>query len=619
MIEGSMELGETKAVDAPDRAPVAWGSSAEDARSYGDLRRLAERVAGFLRAQKPDRAGEQPPAIEGGAPGDPLRAVDDRLPPPVLVLCDDRYYFAAALLGAWMTGCRVVLPPSRGADVVRELSRRSGVVLHDGAQPEVLASGTVVGSVSEFELGTQGAAHQASAAQAGESAPWNPLVLQDEQIIVSVHTSGTTGEPQAWHKRARQLFVEADTLRRSLGCSSADRVCATVAPQHIYGLLFGVLLPLRAGASFFRGTPLHGKSIAWAARDASWLVSVPAHLRVLVDTPRAEPSKVKKVVSSGAPLAADIALSIEKLWCSEVVDVLGSTETGGIAWRRSALTCEWTPLPGVEIGATDAGLLTVRSPHLEKENTPYVAADRVRLLPGGRFEYLGREDDVVKVAGKRVSLGHLESRARRLDGVRDVAALGVDVGGLRGVELWLAVEGEGLEPKRMRRELRQVLDPTLIPRRIRIVERLPRTEQGKLRRDALKLLFPETKWDDRTRSVVPSPVVFLEEPALVGVHAGRAVAVVPENSPRFAGHFPGRPTLPGVSQLVDVVRPVIDELWPMLEPWRGVSRVKFQRSVPPGAPIEIVVERRDTRVRFTLRSGGDVCSSGTVEGGPARS
>ncbi|HAU81132.1 MAG TPA: AMP-binding protein, partial [Stenotrophomonas sp.] len=88
-------------------------------------------------------------------------------------------------------------------------------------------------------------------------------------------------------------------------------------------------------------------------------------------------------------------------------EVFGSSETGGVAWRRwSAARPQWHPLPGVA-WRIDEGCLAVRSPHLASEDW-WLTQDRAVADDGHSFRLLGRADRIVKIEERRVSLDALE-------------------------------------------------------------------------------------------------------------------------------------------------------------------------------------------------------------------
>ncbi|MCZ7678732.1 MAG: AMP-binding protein [Sandaracinaceae bacterium] len=262
------------------------------------------------------------------------------------------------------------------------------------------------------------------------------------------------------------------------------------APYHIYGLLFGVLVPLSCGGALYRHTPLYAEEVAAVlATGADVLVTVPAHLRALTLAPAAE-RPAARVFSSGAPLSPEVAAEAKRRFGWTVTEVFGSSETGGIGWRESGGEGPWTPLPGVEVSATERDEIVVRSPFLSPRSSgPFVGADRVRVESDGRFVHLGRADGVLKIGGVRVSIAEVERRLLAAEGVRDAAVLAVEVGGARGYEVWVAVVAPGLDAAAVRAALREWLAPVAMPRRVRMVDALPREPSGKLPRAALEGLF----------------------------------------------------------------------------------------------------------------------------------
>src|SRR6185369_11152178 len=218
-------------------------------------------------------------------------------------------------------------------------------------------------------------------------APLPPPRLRADRLIVSVYTSGSTGEHVACRKTAGQLLGEARLLVSLFGLGPDARVLATVPPYHIYGLLFGVLVPLMGGGAFVRGTPHHAETIAAeAARHrASVLCSVPAHLRGLAALAPGALRGLGRIVSSGAPLDPRTAAEVAALTGTAVTEVLGSSETGGIAWRTGGAGPAWQPFPGVAVDADADGAMLVDSPFLPPpaagaERSRYRGADRVRAL-----------------------------------------------------------------------------------------------------------------------------------------------------------------------------------------------------------------------------------------------
>jgi 4-coumarate--CoA ligase (photoactive yellow protein activation family) len=540
-------------------APVALGEGG--ARSAEDLLRASSSVARFL-AGVP--AGE------------------------VLLVCDDRFRFAAGLLGAWRAGRSVLLPPNGQPETIRTLAHSAGVVafLHDrpGA-PEGSDLSPVV----------------------ARDAPAEPLPeVPPDRPVATLATSGTTGTHQRCPKTAAQLLGEARDQARSFLAEPGAVVLATVPGHHIYGILWGVLAPLFARGAFVRETLLQPEPVAaaLARHGATHLVSVPAHLRALAGVEYAPP--LRRIFSAGAPLPVETARAIQERFGVPVTELYGSSETGGVGWRE-APGAPWRPFPGVVATAGADGRLLVESPYLAPgAERPFRTGDRI-APDGDGFALLGRVDGVVKVAGKRVALAEIEARCLALPGVRDAAALAVEVGGARGEEVRLAAVAPGWDAERLRAALSAWFDPATLPRRIRLVDALPREENGKITRARLAAILDP-----------PAPRTFAvesESASRDGDDEVRTVRVtVPADLYWFRGHFDGHPVLPGVVQLEVLVLANVRRVWPDLGEPRRVLRLKFKRVVGPGTSLALTLRRRagEPRVSFEIDAPAGGCASGSL-------
>ncbi len=391
----------------------------------------------------------------------------------VILAASDRYRFAVGWLACLQRGCTAVLAHSPQAAALAELAEARGarVVLHDGGADGLDLRAVLATSSRAGEL--QAIARVAAGRR-----------------VVTLSTSGSTGTPVFFDKTAGQLLGEAAALAELFPAGGTLAVLSTVPARHIYGLLFGVLWPWQLGIPFVRDTPLLPEAILSAAAryGADTLVAVPPHLAALASATQLDPGAIQRAFSSGAPLASASYRTLTERYGWVTTEVLGSTETGGFAYRRAA-DAPFTPFPNMQLSVdADSGTLSLRSPFLPTPD-PFQTRDRIELYPDGTFAHRGRSDDIVKIGGSRVSLAAIEERARALPGVRDAAGLSVDVGGARGVEVWLVVEGEGWDATRLRAALAEKLDPLSLPRRYRFVDRLPRDSAGKLPKAALQALF----------------------------------------------------------------------------------------------------------------------------------
>src|SRR5690606_30707708 len=86
-------------------------------------------------------------------------------------------------------------------------------------------------------------------------------VMAPNDPLATIYTSGTTGRHRPVPKTAAQLLGEAHVLSEMFEVGARSRVLATVPPHHIYGLLFGMLLPFVSGAVAIARASLHPPAI----------------------------------------------------------------------------------------------------------------------------------------------------------------------------------------------------------------------------------------------------------------------------------------------------------------------------------------------------------------------
>ena len=196
----------------------------------------------------------------------------------------------------------------------------------------------------------------------------------------------------------------------------------------------------------------------------------------------------RRIFSSGGPLPAGAAAAFHGQLGHAPTEVFGSTETGGVAWRRQEKNDQWTPMPGIQIQCEEDGALSIRSPFLI-DTRPYRMDDAACLLANGKFQLRGRLDRVVKIEEKRLSLSDMEARLAAHPLVSEVALVALSGRRQRvGAALVLKAEGQQvlaasgklLLTQTLRRYLSAYFDAVLLPRHWRFIAQLPINERGKL-------------------------------------------------------------------------------------------------------------------------------------------
>jgi acyl-coenzyme A synthetase/AMP-(fatty) acid ligase len=384
----------------------------------------------------------------------------------IALFIEDSVEFAAALLGAWQAGKTIWLAADTLTDTCTAL--RGSVDAFWGTYPDACAPQSPDAS-------------DACPLAWHEPAPaWAALV---------VHTSGSTGAPKAIPKQLSQLTSELASLETQFGTRLGNAaILATVSHQHIYGLLFRVLWPLQAGRAIHAHAYDHPDALAPAlAARPCVLVASPAYLKRLPPQSdwRGAAGQLRAVFSSGGALAPEDASHASKLLGQAPVEVYGSSETGGVAWREGMGV--WQALPGVAWRIVD-GQLQVLSAHAGSE---WVVLADVARVEGTGFVLRGRSDRIVKIEEKRVSLDAIEA-ALCASGLADIAravrlpdqagrrqALAVFVVPTAAGQALLDAGGKPALNARLRAVLAEVVPPVALPRQWRYVDALPVNAQGK--------------------------------------------------------------------------------------------------------------------------------------------
>jgi acyl-coenzyme A synthetase/AMP-(fatty) acid ligase len=385
-------------------------------------------------------------------------------------LCEDRYAFLVAFAALLARGQTNLLPPSRAPQAIGE-----ALTAHPGSY--ALGDAVLDPEPPRYLRFTPGIDAPGAAS----------AVLIAENALAAVgYTSGSTGVPRANPKHWNKLAISSghnDALLRVLA-GGDYRVVATVPPQHMYGLEFSVLLPLFGHAAVHAGRPFFAADIAAALQALPAprvLVTTPVHLRALVDAVQSLPP-LAAIVSATAPLSQDLARAAESRFMAPVQEVFGSTETCVIAHRRTAHEEAWTPYPDVTLHPQPDGT-RIEAPQLAQ---PVVLADLIELGSDGRFCLRGRNTDLLEIAGKRASLGDLTRKLLAVPGVCDGVVFQVDDADAMGVRRVAAlVVAPGVSIGAIREALRAQIDPVFLPRPLKRVDALPRSETGKLPRAAL--------------------------------------------------------------------------------------------------------------------------------------
>lgn len=266
--------------------------------------------------------------------------------------------------------------------------------------------------------------------------------------LVVMFTADSLGDPKGVLRTGENMTAAVDNMVEVLGIDRESRILTAVPLFHAYGWDMGLLPVLRTGATMFLEEEISARRVAKLLRDHTIdvLPGTPTMYTELARLATAKTMSVKRAryLSGGSKLEPEVAESFADKYGIRLISCYHSTEAGVIALDRPAKTqgSVGKPIPGIEVRITDdagtklasgkEGLIWVRGKSLapmsigpfedeEDEGAGQVVpigafdedgwfhtGDMGKLDRTGRLFLTGREDDVVKVEGKRVALGEVE-------------------------------------------------------------------------------------------------------------------------------------------------------------------------------------------------------------------
>ena len=338
-----------------------------------------------------------------------------------------------------------------------------------------------------------------------------------------LYSSGTTGLPKGVVHRHASPQATAETYARGVLRVTEDDRCLSVAKLFFaYGLGNSLTFPFAVGATAIlftdRPTPAGMVDLVETERPTLFFAS-PGFVASLLDTdtPADAFASVRATVTAGEALPAELHRRFTERFGHPVLDGIGSTEAlhifiSNTLEAQHAGTSGWT-VPGYEARLLDdagdevvapetPGYLHVRGPSISSGYWERPEATAAAFLPDGwlrtgdvytrgeddTWTFLGRNNDMIKAGGIWVSPAEVESVLVEHPDVLEVAVVGErNEAGLEAVVAFVVPRaGREIDPGAIDAHCRSRMASFKRPRRIVIVDSLPRTATGKVRRFAFR-------------------------------------------------------------------------------------------------------------------------------------
>ncbi len=486
--------GDAVALLAPGRRPL----------SYSRLLRQVEEVAATL-AGLGVRAGDRVAVV---LPNGPEMAVSFLAVASVCVCAPLNPAYRAHEFEMYLGDLRpkALILSADVAEPARAVAEKLGIAV-------VALSPMLDGEAGDFTL----ASDQPPSRSIGQ-----PVFAADRDVALMLHTSGTTSRPKMVPLTQANLCVSAANIAASLALGRGDR-CLNVMPlYHIHGLIGAVLSSISAGASVIcaPGANPH-QFFAWMnAFRPTWYTAVPSIHAALreraLQTPETLPATPLRFIRScSAAMPPKLMAEVEETFRAPVIEAYGMTE----ACHQIASN----PLPparrkpgsvGIPTGtsvavmddrgnikpAGETGEIVIRGGNVMSgyvdnpaANQSAFAGEWLRTGDLGRFDdegYLtinGRVKEIINRGGEKISPREIEEVLLDQPAVADAVVFAVPDAWL-GEEVAAAVvlrEAAGLDEAQLRAFVAKHLAHFKVPRRILILENLPKGPTGKLQRIGL--------------------------------------------------------------------------------------------------------------------------------------
>lgn len=388
----------------------------------------------------------------------------------------------------------VLIYDTKHSDQVEECAPKSLALVYVGNEDDAVAN-----SYSYTELLSD---------QSVNPPPFLTREAQKPKVVI--HTSGTTGAPKGASRNSSAAGVGALANLLSVVPYSRDDIIVLPAPLfHSFGLAtftFGTAL----GATFVLPEQFDPEGTLRAIEEhgATACSLVPVMIKRILNLDdevksRYDLSSLRVVMASGSAMSTEMRKAAMELFGDVLYDLYGSTEVGWVAIARSEDMLEHPgtvgkPVPGIQVaifneegdrlGPGEVGEIFIKSDVMfegytsgdskEVRDGYMTIGDLGRVDEEGFLFIEGRADDMVVVGGENIYPVEIEEALDDMDGVEDVAVMGVPDDEY-GEVLGAFVVGK-VKPEDVKKYCKDQLASYKVPKRVEILDELPRTSTGKV-------------------------------------------------------------------------------------------------------------------------------------------
>lgn len=340
-----------------------------------------------------------------------------------------------------------------------------------------------------------------------------------DDLAAILYTSGTTGRAKGAMLTHKNLLSNAVVLAEHWQFSRDDVLLHALPIFHTHGLFVATNIVIRVGASMIFQRAFKVEQIIDALPRATTMMGVPTFYTRLLAEPgftRELVAKMRLFISGSAPLLAETHLQFEARCGHRILERYGMTETnmntsnpyhgerraGTVGMPLAGIDLRITnPEDGSELAAGETGMVEVRGDNVfagywqMPEKTAeelradgfFITGDLGRIDAEGYLHIVGRSRDLIISGGYNIYPKEIELLLDDEDGVVESAVIGVphaDFG--EAVVAVVVADAAVVDEKKLLDSIREKIARFKQPRRIFIVDRLPRNAMGKVQKNILR-------------------------------------------------------------------------------------------------------------------------------------
>ncbi len=355
--------------------------------------------------------------------------------------------------------------------------------------------------------------------------PRVPRWVPSEELAVVLYTSGTSGKPKGVMLTHANLLANARQMHEHIGVRRDDVFLGVLPQFHSFGLTGLTIVPMLFGCRVVYSARFVPRRIIELMRQhrPSIYLAIPSMYNALLtvkDATGDDFESMRLIISGGEPLPADVRDRFRARFGRVIVEGYGLTETApvthvllpeedrcGTVGRAvpGLIQRIVDPATGRELPPSTDGELRLKGPNIMKgylgreeetrtvfdEHGFFKTGDMARIDERGFLTITGRIKEMMIVGGENVFPREIEEVLNAHPGVHDSGVVG-QMDPMRGevpVAFVEPEEGHGADPDELVRWCRDRLPGYKVPRRVVVVEALPRNATGKIMRRSLKPLL----------------------------------------------------------------------------------------------------------------------------------